>query len=63
MATAQSGLKAADRALAIADPTIRRDTLEEVFPRWQKTDAEASRAWLESANVPEEWRRELRQQQ
>ena len=58
IAPAQPAPAGADRALTIADPTIRRDTLEKILPKWLKADASASRAWLQRANIPEEWRQD-----
>ena len=56
IATAQPSPAGAQRALTIADETVRRDTLEKIVTRWQKADAQASRAWLQSAAIPNDWR-------
>ena len=58
IATSQPAPAGADRALGIADETVRRDTLEKIVPRWLKSDETASRAWLQSAAIPAAWRQE-----
>src|SRR5206468_3311159 len=50
---------AADRALGIGDATVRRDVLEAVVLPWLKSDAGASRAWLQGASaIPAEWKQD-----
>ena len=58
LATSQPAPAGAARALGIADETVRRETLEKIIPRWIKSDEQASRAWLQSAAIPEAWRQE-----
>ena len=48
--------QAATRALEISDPTQRLDTLEAVLAQWRTTDPTAPRTWLQSANLPPDWK-------
>jgi hypothetical protein len=52
---------AADRALTITDPDMRRQALESVMTIWLKRDPETARTWLrDTATIPETWKQAWR---
>ncbi len=51
--------RAAQTALGIADPDLRRDSLDRIIYRWFDDSPSEARAWLQNtADLPEDWKRE-----